>query len=158
MITFLIITGVVIVIIFILNSVKVKEKPKTIMDELKKDPQFNKLNDLFEVMKTMNTENLEVDVHPDGYGEFGHDITNPIPTNTPLGSIAYLGALKTLDGYKIQYERLGSTIAPNIDYPVNIYDIFKNDEKIATLYLTTRNKKNSEKAPKGFKLSAISGI
>lgn len=106
----------------------------------------------------MNTENLEVDVHPDGYGEFGHDITNPIPTNTPLGSIAYLGALKTLDGYKIQYERLGSTIAPNIDYPVNIYDIFKNDEKIATLYLTTRNKKNSEKAPKGFKLSAISGI
>lgn len=159
MITFLIISGIVIALIFLLNLIKVKEKqPKSIMTELKEDPHFNKLNNLFEVMKTMNTENLEVDVLPDGYGEFGHDITNPIPTNTPMGSLAYMGQLKTLDGYKVQYERLGSTSAPNLDYPVNIYEVFKNGEKIATLYLTTRNNKNSEKAPKGFKLSAISGI
>lgn len=159
MTTFLIISGIVIAIIFILNMIKVKDKkPKSLFSEIQKDPEFNKLNDLFEAMKTLNTEGLEVDVLPDGYGEFGHDITNPIPTNTPMGSLAYMGALKTLDGYKVQYERLGSTTAPNLDYPVNIYEVFKNGEKIATLYLTTRNNKNSEKAPKGFKLSAISGI
>ena len=157
MTTFFIITGIVILIIIAMNFIKApsKEKPKSIMDKLNENPEFQKQKSLFEAMQMLNDEGLEVDTLEEGYGEFGHDITNPIPTNTPYGSIAYLGALRTLDGTKVEYERIGSMSAPNIDYPVNKYEIFANGEQIATLYLTIRNKKNSERAPKGFKLAPI---
>lgn len=132
-----------------------KEKSKSLMDKLNENPEFQKQKGLFEAMQMLNNEELEVDTLEEGYGEFGHDVTNPIPTNTPYGSIAYLGALRTLKGIKVEYERVGSMLAPNIDYPVSQYEIYSNGEKIATLYLTTRNKKNSERAPKGFKLGPI---
>lgn len=157
MTTFLIITGIVILIIVAMNFIKTpnKEEPKSIMDKLNENPEFQRQKGLFEMMEKLNDDGIEVDTLEEGYGEFGHDITNPIPTNTPYGSIAYLGALRTLDGIKVEYERIGSMQAPNIDYPVNQYEIFANGEQVATLYLTIRNKKNSERAPKGFKLSAI---
>lgn len=122
------------------------------MDELNENPIFQQQKQLFEAMQTLNTEGLEVDTLEEGYGEFGYDVTNPIPTNTPMGSMSYLGSLFTTDGVKVEYERIGSVSAPNIDYPVNKYEISANGKKVATLYLTTRNKKNSERAPKGFKL------
>lgn len=92
---------------------------------------------------------------PDGYGEFGHDVTNPIPVNTVMGSIAYFGTLRTLNGTKIQYKRIGSTSAPNIDQTIDEYTILDNGQKIATLFICPYNKKNSERPPKGFKISPL---
>ena len=152
---FVIVAIIVILIIVALKLIKIKpkEKPKSLMDKLNEIPEFIVHKDFYEAIQTLNQDGVETDILKEGYGEFGHDITNPIPTNTPYGSILYLEALRTVDGIKVEYERIGSMNTPNIDYPVNQYKIFVNSNQIATLYLTIRNKKNSKKAPKGFKLS-----
>jgi len=153
--TFLIITGIVILVIIILNLIKTKpkENPKSIMDELNENPLFKIMND----MSKLNGENA-TDNHTiteDGYGEFGHEVTNPIPVKSVLGNIAYLGNLRTLDGQKVEYERIGSTIAPNIDMPIDMYEIYINGDMITTLYISPYHNKNSERAPKNFKLVAL---
>lgn len=152
---FLIVAIIVILMIVALKlfQIKPKEKPKSLMDKLNEIPEFKSRKDFYEAIQTLNQEEIETDILIGGYGEFGHDLTNPIPTDTPFGSILYLEALRTADGIKVEYERIGSMNTPDINYPVNQYKIFANGNPIATLYLTIRNKKNSEKAPKGFKLS-----
>lgn len=157
MTTFLIITGIVITIIIVMNFIKTKpkEKPKSIMDKLNEDPKFKEMQELFEAMSMLNEGGTEEDTIPDGYGEFGYDVTNPIPVNTVMGNMAYLGKLRTLDGEKVQYERLGSTSAPNIENPIDAYEISVNGQVLTTLYISPYNKKNSERPPKGFKLSAL---
>ena len=92
------------------------------------------------------------DMMPEGYGEFGLDITNPIPVHTIVGNKLYLDRLRTADGIKVSYDRIGSMHAPNIPSIIDGYRIFINEKQIATLYICPYNKKNSEKAPKGFKL------
>ena len=94
----------------------------------------------------------EEDVMPEGYGEFGLEITNPIPVKTIVGNKIYLDRLWTEDDVKVGYERIGSMQAPNIPSIIDGYRIFANGKKIATLYICPYNKKNSEKAPRGFKL------
>lgn len=157
MTTFLIITGIVIAIIIAMNLIrtKPKEKPKSIMDVLNEDPKFQEMKGLFEAMSKLNEGGTEEDTIPDGYGEFGHEVTNPIPVNTVMGNIAYLGTLRTLDGKKVQYERTGSTMAPNIDSPIDEYEITVDGRIIATIYISPYHKKNSERPPKGFKLVAL---
>ena len=49
---------------------------------------------------------------------------------------------------------LGSTSAANIENPIDMYAISVNEKQIATLYISY-NKKNSERAPKGFKLETF---
>lgn len=157
MTTFLIITGIVILLIIVLNSVKTKpkEKPKSIMDALNENPKFQEMQGLFDAMSKLNEGGTTQDTIPDGYGEFGHEVTNPIPVNTIMGNMAYLGKLRTLDGKKVHYERFGSTGAPNIENPIDIYEISVDGQKITTLYISPYNKKNSERPPKGFKLVAL---
>ena len=92
------------------------------------------------------------DVMPEGYGEFGLEITNPIPVHTIVGNRIYLDQLWTEDGIKVSYDRIGSMNAPNISSIIDGYRIFAKGEEIAILYICPYNKKNSEKAPKGFKL------
>lgn len=140
-----------------MNSIKTKPKakPKSVMDALNENPQFKEMKGLYEVMQTMNEGGTDEDVMPDGYGEFGHEPTNPIPVNTVMGSIAYLGKLRTLDGIKVQYERMGSITAPNIDNMIDEYEIVANGKKITHLFICPYNKKNSDRPPKGFKISPL---
>lgn len=106
-------------------------------------------------MDNSNEEEIEKDTIPGGFGEFGHEMTNPIPVNTISGSLAYLEKLQTLDGNKVKYKRTGSTRVPNINKPVDAYKIFDKGEVIATLYINAYNSQNSEKPPEGFKLSDL---
>lgn len=99
----------------------------------------------------MGEQGTDLDMMPEGIGEFGLEITNPIPTSTVYGSNAYLGRL-THDGIKVGYDRIGSMSAENIPNIIDGYTITKNGNEIATLYLCPYNKKTSEKAPKGFQL------
>ena len=94
----------------------------------------------------------EEDTMPEGYGEFGLEVTNPIPVKTIVGNLIYLDQLWTEDGIKVSYERIGSMQVPNIPSIIDNYRIFANGKEIATLYICPYNKKNSERAPKGFKL------
>jgi hypothetical protein len=113
------------------------------------------MKELYEAMEKLNEGGTDLDIMPEGFGEFGHDLTNPIPVNTIMGSISYLSKLRTMDGIKVEYERAGSLSAPNIKRIIDRYKISANGEKIATLFICPYNKKNSEKAPKGFKIASF---
>lgn len=54
-----------------------------------------------------------IDCHPNGEGEFGRSLKNPIPTNGPIGSIAYLSSLGTTNGHRILFHRV--KVFDNID-------------------------------------------
>lgn len=154
MINYLIITSTVICLLILIKVFigGIKSKPKSAWDRLNSNPEFKKMKELYEIMNDLNTDGTDQDIIPEGIGEFGYDGTNPIPVNTIFGNTAYLGRLRTLNGIKVRYERRGSTGTANIKNPIDIYEIFDEEKKIATLYISPYNKKNSTKAPKGFKL------
>lgn len=158
MTNYLIVTGIVLCLLIIVklcvNAFVKEKKPRSVMDELMDIPKFREMKGLYDAMHALNEAEggTDQDVIPEGIGEFGYDVTNPIPVNTIFGNKAYLGRLRTLDGVKVRYERKGSTGANNIENPIDIYDIFKGDEFITTLFISPYHKKNSDLAPKGFKL------
>lgn len=153
MITYLVITGIVIAVFVTMSLIKVKSKkePKSILDELNEDSQFQKLSGIYDAMSKLNNNPTDKDIIPEGYGEFGYEATNPIPVKSIMGNLEYLNMLRTNDGTKVQFERLGSTGASNIHNPIDAYDIFAKGNKVATLYLSPYNLKNSKIPPRGFK-------
>jgi hypothetical protein len=150
--TYIIVTLIVTTVIVTLNLIKSKPKKKSVLDELNANPEFKKLKGLYDIMHTMSKDGTDQDTIPVGYGEFGYDLTNPIPVNTIFGNTAYLAKLRTMDGIKITYNRIGSFSSPVSNNLVDGYEVFANEQKIATLYIDPYNKKNSDKAPKNFKL------
>lgn len=123
----------------------------SLYDKLKKNPIYQRNKQIYEAMSVMCEDGCDTDELPNGYGEFGYEITNPIPAKTILGSTSYLARLRTNDGTKVAYERLGSAeseVSPN---PIDIYEIKDSQGKrLAVLYISPYQKKISEKAPKGF--------
>lgn len=87
---------------------------------------------------------------PNGFGEFGLEVTNPIPFVDIPSSYAYLDRLHTSKGQKLEYRRVGSTKAENIEKPIDIYEISVEGQAIATLYVSAYQQHNSMTAPKGF--------
>ena len=85
-----------------------------------------------------------------GYGEFGLEVTNPIPFVDIPNSTEYLNRLKTTEGKQTQYTRSGSTRVEHIEQPIDIYEISVQGQKIATLYVSPYQEHNSGTAPKGF--------
>lgn len=106
--------------------------------------------EFFEKLKALNTSGTELDEMPEGYGEFGLTVTNPIPVCTVLGNLVYLSKLRTENGESITYKRRGSTGTQNIKAIIDVYEVFCSDKQISTLYICPYNKKNSNRAPKGF--------
>jgi hypothetical protein len=101
----------------------------------------------------MRANALDVDELPGGIGEFGLESDNPIPTKSKLGSMQYLDSLLTEDGFEISYRRVGSFRSnPFPGTPVDGYTITRSDGKLlGMLYLCMYHKRNSQKAPSGFK-------
>lgn len=124
---------------------------------LSKNERATELDSLLELSrefsKSSNPTGTDKDIMLEGYGEFGLEITNPIPTSSIPDSYLYLGRLRTQNGSEIIYNRIGSMGAPNISHSIDGYSISSNGQKIATVYICPYNKKTSSKAPKGFMLS-----
>lgn len=155
MTTYIIITISVILVIVILDSIKYPSKVDKLrlkMKEIYADPNLKEQLELFSLLERLNKEGTDRDVMPEGVGEFGLDITNPIPVNTIFGSNAYLRKLLTTNGSVIEYERIGSMKAPNISALIDGYSIKVKGEQIAIIYICPYNKKNSNRVPKGFKI------
>ena len=152
MTSYLIVTGIVILIITALNLIKSgpNKKLRKTKSDLSGKPKL--LDGILRAMSLLNEGGTDLDTIPEGYGEFGYEVTNPIPVNTVLGNMAYLRRLRTLNGKEVQVTRLGSTWAPIIEKPINNYEISVEGEKIASLFLSPYHKKNSIRSPKGFKL------
>ncbi len=153
MITYLIVTLIVTTVIVSMHFMKPtkKNRPILVMDEINKNPPFQDMKGLFDIMQQMNEDGTDEDIIPEGYGEFGYDLTNPIPVNTTFGITSYFSKLKTMDNKKVLYERIGSFNSPVSNHPVDGYKISFNGKELATLYISCYHKTNSEKAPKQFK-------
>ncbi|MDP6630922.1 MAG: hypothetical protein QGH29_08105 [Kiritimatiellia bacterium] len=132
-------------------------KKESIMDELQRDPKFKQQKLLFDAMQEMSANGCDTDEIPGGHGEFGHDLSNPIPVKTIFGSMAYLARLQTADGDEIEYQRIGSCSSPVSDNPVDSYAISDmHGDQLGTLYLSPYHKRNSAKTPKGFAFVSLS--
>jgi len=101
----------------------------------------------------MGEDGVDADEMPNGNGEFGLALSNPIPCHTIVGGYAYLDRLRSSDGAKIKYDRIGSFGSDVSSHPVDGYVISDtNGQKLANIYISPYQKRNSNKAPKGFKL------
>jgi len=154
--TYLILTAIVVVIVILLNLPKPGSKEpdsiKQAFAELEENPLYKALQasqDAQQKMATLDTVDGKI---PDGYGEFGFDVTNPIPVNTIFAERSYLGRLRTKKGLKVEYKRIGSYYAPNIKHPIDGYQISVKKDYICTFYLSPYCESTSEIAPKGFML------
>lgn len=115
-------------------------KPKTKLDELnaiiERSPELKLQKELIQKMQELSQAGTDKDEIPAGEGEFGLEVTNPVPTNTIFGSNQYLDLLRCDDGGAINYERLGSAGAENIPNPIDIYEIRnESDHVIANIYV-----------------------
>lgn len=116
---------------------------------------------VFDYMRNLANQGTDKDEIPEGTGRFGYDVTNPIPTHMIEGSESYLNRLYMSDEgdgfeFEFEWERMGSTLAPNIKNPIDVYEILikmdENPMETITLYINPYHKKTSTKAPDGFKL------
>ena len=99
------------------------------------------------------TGGCQTDELPNGYGEFGHAPSNPIPTKTIYGSTTYLARLRASDAAKVLYQRRGSMTAEVSPSPIDEYDISHPDgRRLGTLYFSPYQLRNSHRAPRGFQL------
>lgn len=111
-----------------------RKKPKSLLDVLEANPLMQEQKEMFELMSGMCADGVDADEMPNGSGEFGMDPSNPVPCKTVFGSTAYLGRLRTLDGVKVVYDRIGSfgsTVSP---HPIDGYSIsHPNGEPLGTV-------------------------
>ena len=111
------------------------------------------LDEIKSLMGISSEDGVDADELPNSRGEFGITLTNPIPCNTIMGSMAYLESLRAPDGSKISYERIGSFTSPVTTSPVDGYKIsHPSGKELTTLYLSPYQKRNSKKSPKDFRL------
>lgn len=109
--------------------------------------QNSMLNDflLAEIAK-----NPECDVIPGSEGKFGYSPSNPIPVNGPIGELAYLSKLRTSDGERIFFHRIGS-----VDNATDMFEaVTFSGSQWFTLYLKMYFPRRSRHAPDGFTLSS----
>ncbi|MBU1357653.1 MAG: hypothetical protein KKC79_05750 [Gammaproteobacteria bacterium] len=98
-------------------------------------------------------DGVDTDDIPKGYGPYGLCKTNPVPTRGIPGSNEYLSRLRTKDGRSIESSRIGSTSAEDVTSgAIDMYCITSGDVSFGTVYLCPYHKRNSGKAPEGFRL------
>jgi hypothetical protein len=108
---------------------------------------FDLLNDVPELT------GCDADRVPDGHGAFGFAITNPVPVKGVISNEYYLSRLRTADGKRITWERVGSRESPQSGKPVDLYRIFDGGKtEIARLFIAPYHKRVSNQSPAGFRL------
>jgi hypothetical protein len=107
-------------------------------------------DDLLNFIKT-NSQACQSDEIQQGFGEYGLEKTNPIPTYGIPSNETYLQSLRTSNGEVLRYRRNGGIEVDNIEKRVDEYEIYNfSGEIIAYLYLSPYHWQTSSKAPIGF--------
>jgi hypothetical protein len=89
---------------------------------------------------------LSVDELPSAEGEFGRSLSNPIPTNGPIGELIYLSTLSTDAGTPVLAHRLGSINS------VDVYETVSFDGLLwDVLFLTLYHPRKSRKVRAGYR-------
>lgn len=94
------------------------------------------------------------DIIPSGKGDFGLDLSNPVPVRGIRGSNQYLASLRTIMGHRIRWNRIGSFQSSNIELQIDCYHVFDSvtNEKFGEIYISPYHKRDSQKPPRGFQL------
>ena len=112
------------------------------------------LNAIIQYQVESRKDGVDTDEIPNGYGPFGLSKTNPIPTRGVPGSNEYLARLRTKEGRSVESSRLGSTSAKDVTSGmIDMYNVSSGGVSLGTVYLCSYHKRNSEKAPEGFRLA-----
>jgi hypothetical protein len=129
-------------------------KQKSAYDVLMENPLFRQQKEVYDAFnKLARAIGCDTDELPNGFGEFGLTPTNPIPTNTIMGSYAYLSQLCTADGIRVENRRRGSMNSEVSKMPIDIYELSSRDGiLLATIYISPYHQRNSKNAPRGFRL------
>jgi hypothetical protein len=95
---------------------------------------------------------VKLDEIPNGKGEFGLEVTNPVPADgVPLSEL-YFRFLLTPVNERPQFKRVGSWETPQFGGPTDGYDLFDSKGTfLARIYVNAYAGGTSEKAPKGFR-------
>jgi hypothetical protein len=88
------------------------------------------------------------DRDPNGSGPFGFSEANPIPVNGPIGQLAYLSKLETLNGERILFHRIGA---------INRIDVFEavtfSGGEWFVLFTDMYHPRRSRSTPSGFRFT-----
>lgn len=131
---------------------KRKAKENREKERVNSDDQYSVFDAQMERQNAMGQERSVDGKVPGGTGPLGYSINNPIPVKGTFGPVSYLARLRTLDGIKVEYQRLGSTWTVHIKYPIDIYLISYNNEEIGKLYFCGYFTDVSDKCPEGLSL------
>ncbi|HWS41222.1 MAG TPA: hypothetical protein VN247_08065, partial [Arenimonas sp.] len=96
-----------------------KNKSIVELNDLQEDRLWQLQKSMFQKQILMCDDGVDADQLPNGYGEFGLSLTNPIPCQSILGGRLYLDRLRTLDGSKILYQRIGSCFSDVTRHPID---------------------------------------
>lgn len=130
-------------------------KQKSAYDYLMENPLFRQKKELHEILNKFSEAagGCDTDEIPNGYGEFGLTPTNPIPTNTVLGSYSYLERLCTSEGMKVKVGRRKAVNTDVSPMAIDMYELSRADgTPLPNVYISAYHKRNSKKAPRGFRL------
>ena len=100
-------------------------------------------------ISNLHQNGIDADELPNGFGEFGLTVTNPVPTISVYGSNDYLSRIR-FNGQPIIYERLGSTSSEITNGSIDIYSVSCSGKSLGDIYICPYHRRNSKKAPKGF--------
>lgn len=101
-------------------------------------------------LQKMMADGGAIDRWENAVGEFGRDISNPIPVNGPIGELVYLSSIATSAGCHVIAHRLGS--AEKMD----VYETVTMDgSRWDLLYFDMYHTRKSKHVPSGYQLSEI---
>lgn len=83
--------------------------------------------------------------------DWGYSVDNPVLVRSIPAGYLYLERLRTADGQKITYDRIGS-MHSEIGAITDGYDLKLNGRDFGTIYICPYGTADSQKAPAGLKL------
>ncbi|MBP7370583.1 MAG: hypothetical protein KA902_04015 [Arenimonas sp.] len=129
--------------------------PGTLQCDLSEERLLKLQKAMFQNQIELSKSGVDADELPNGYGEFGLTLSNPIPCQFIMGGRLYLDRLRVSDGTKIRYLRIGSFFSEVTPHPIDGYLLsHPNGTTLATIYISAYQKRNSSKSPKGFYLAS----
>lgn len=128
-----------------------EKQEHALSDIMELDPLALTYDTLLELLDSGTYNGTTQDEMEEGYGEFGWDLTNPIPTVNRRGARQYLSLLRTTEGKPVRHHLQGSFKAENVDYSVDLYILY-TEEEVGWIYISSFQETNSHKAPDGFYL------
>lgn len=111
------------------------------------------------IVRELLSGGLDCDELPNGAGEFGRAISNPIPVNGPIGELLYLSSLRTRTGSQVMFHRLGSSSLcddeTGEDFHIDTFSVLALDLSAQEdLHFHMYHPRKSTKAPAGYTISA----